>query len=104
MEIITYPNPILRQRAEPVRTVVLEQVAEMARLLREHNGYGLSAPQVGLSLRMFVCNRNVILSKAGQRLSRADSRPASEATSARLLPTRISGRRSAAHRISRPTS
>lgn len=52
-----YPDPILRKKAKPVAAVTDEVRAVAARMLeimREEEGIGLAAPQVGLSWRMFV--------------------------------------------------
>ncbi len=58
LKVVNYPEAVLRQRAEPVESVD-EQVRLVAKrmieLMHEHRGVGLAAPQVGLSLRMFVC-------------------------------------------------
>lgn len=51
-----YPDPVLRRRAEPVE--LSDQVRAVARrmleLMREEEGVGLAAPQVGLPWRLFV--------------------------------------------------
>ncbi len=55
--IVRYPDPVLRQRAEPIETVTDEVRAVAARMLElmiEAPGIGLAAPQVGLTWRMFV--------------------------------------------------
>lgn len=52
-----YPDPVLRVRGGELAAVTDEVrgVAEaMFRIMREHDGIGLAAPQVGLSWRMFV--------------------------------------------------
>ncbi len=54
MKIIKDPDPILRQKCEPVRPLPLLTVHEMFMLLREHRGLGLAAPQVGIAERFFV--------------------------------------------------
>lgn len=65
MQIIKYPNPLLRQ---PCRDVTDEEfkaskaeghefdrlIEEMTGLMRANNGVGLAGPQVGLGLRMFI--------------------------------------------------
>jgi peptide deformylase len=57
LTIVTYPAPVLRARAKPVDKVV-DEVRRVARrmieLMREHEGIGLAAPQVGLAWRLFV--------------------------------------------------
>lgn len=57
--IVRYPDPRLRREAEPIEEFGAETAALVERmytLMREGDGVGLAAPQVGLSLRMFVCN------------------------------------------------
>lgn len=52
-----YPAPVLRKKAEPVPAVTDEvrAVAErMIQVMRQEEGIGLAAPQVGLPWRMFV--------------------------------------------------
>jgi peptide deformylase len=57
LRIIHFPDPVLRQRAEPVAEITDEVRAVAARMLvlmHDANGAGLAAPQVGLSWRLFV--------------------------------------------------
>jgi peptide deformylase len=57
LEILTYPNPILRKKTEPVTTFNDELkilVKNMADTMYEAPGIGLAAPQVGESLRLVV--------------------------------------------------
>jgi peptide deformylase len=57
LHVVKYPDPVLRVRARDVGGVdaqIMELAAEMLRLMREEDGVGLAAPQVGESLRMFV--------------------------------------------------
>lgn len=57
LPIILYPDPILRQTASPVERVddALKTLAEnMLETMYAAPGVGLAAPQVGLSLRLFV--------------------------------------------------
>ena len=59
LEIITFPHPVLRYQAKPLRRVdvrLKEIVARMFELMYEHRGVGLAATQVGLPLRLFVMN------------------------------------------------
>lgn len=59
LRIIHYPNPILKELCAPVEdfTSDLEELAEkMLLLVREAEGVGLAAPQVGIPIRLFVCN------------------------------------------------
>lgn len=58
LEIIKYPNPILRQKTSPIKDPtdpkIKKLVAEMTSTLRAHDGLGLAAPQVGQSLRLCI--------------------------------------------------
>lgn len=52
-----YPDPVLRQKAEPVTVIddTLRQLAaDMIETMAEANGVGLAAPQVGQSIRMVI--------------------------------------------------
>jgi len=57
LEIITYPNPILRKIAEPVNDVT-DEINKLSEDMIERmciaNGAGLAANQVGISLRLIV--------------------------------------------------
>jgi peptide deformylase len=59
LRIISYPDPILRRVClevgdfgEPLRQLA----ARMIELMHESKGVGLAAPQVGVPVRVFVCN------------------------------------------------
>lgn len=56
LSVRVYPDPVLRRRAEPVE--LTDEVRAVARrmleLMREEEGIGLAAPQVGLPWRLFV--------------------------------------------------
>ena len=59
LRIVYYPDPILTKVAQPVTDFgpALAALADrMLMLMREGRGVGLAAPQVGLLLRLFVCN------------------------------------------------
>jgi peptide deformylase len=59
LHIVSYPDPILRQRCKPVEQfgdALRPLVERMCKLMHEHRGVGLAAPQVGLPLRIFVWN------------------------------------------------
>lgn len=52
-----YPDPVLRRRASEIDRIdgsVRELVADLGRLLVEHHGAGIAAPQAGESLRLFL--------------------------------------------------
>ena len=62
LQILHYPAPQLRRRAEPVGEIdasVQAVAARMIALMREANGLGLAAPQVGMPWPMFVTNGHV---------------------------------------------
>ena len=57
LHIVNYPAAILRRKAEPITEITDEVRAvavRMIQLMREAEGIGLAAPQVGLPWRMFV--------------------------------------------------
>jgi peptide deformylase len=59
LQVIHYPDPRLRQVAATVTRFDDELAglaARMFELMRAHKGVGLAAPQVGVSLRLFVMN------------------------------------------------
>ena len=59
LKICHYPDPVLREAAEPVAEVgdeVRAVAARMIELMHQAPGVGLAAPQVGLGWRMFVAN------------------------------------------------
>lgn len=61
MNIITYPNPILRKKAQPLTEInkeVYQKVEEMMELMYQADGVGLAAPQVGWSARLFIIDVN----------------------------------------------
>jgi len=58
MRIVLAPNPVLRQKAEPVAPEELKGLRstakQMAKLMYKSDGCGLAAPQVGLSKQLIV--------------------------------------------------
>ena len=59
LRLVLYPDPVLQRVAAPVEEFgpELARLAErMLTIMREEKGLGLAAPQVGVSLRLFVCN------------------------------------------------
>lgn len=57
LEIKTFPDDILRQKAEPVVNIddkILKLLDDMAETMYSASGYGLAAPQIGQSLRIIV--------------------------------------------------
>ncbi len=56
-EIIKYPNPILRKKSEKVEEItpeIRELVLNMVETMRNHQGIGIAAPQVGELKRIIV--------------------------------------------------
>lgn len=59
LQIVLYPDPVLRQQAKPIAHIddeVRAIAARMIELMHQAPGVGLAAPQVGLPWRMFVAN------------------------------------------------
>lgn len=59
LEIVIYPDPVLRQRADAIADITDETravAARMIELMHRAEGIGLAAPQVGLSWRLFVAH------------------------------------------------
>lgn len=57
LPILKYPNPILKKKAEPVAEITPEittLISDLAETMFSADGAGLAAPQVGVSLRVFV--------------------------------------------------
>lgn len=57
MNIVLYPDPVLRQKAKPLKEInkeVFKKVEEMMELMHQAHGVGLAAPQVGWSVRLFI--------------------------------------------------
>ena len=57
LQIVQYPDPVLRTVARPIDPIddtVRAVATRMFELMHEAEGAGLAAPQVGLSWRMFV--------------------------------------------------
>lgn len=59
LRIVHYPDSVLKKVSAPVEEFgpeIKALVDKMLDLMHQGEGVGLAAPQVGLSLRMFVCN------------------------------------------------
>ncbi len=57
LQIITPPNPILRQKNKPVHRLTPEihaLIDDMIETMRESKGVGLAAPQVGVNIQLAV--------------------------------------------------
>lgn len=64
LSILTYPNPYLREVAQPVENFdeeLKELFKEMCELMHESDGVGLAATQVGKSLQLLVLSSYVFL-------------------------------------------
>ena len=60
MEIIKEPSKILRKKLEPVKAItpaINALILDMQRIMKEANGVGLAANQVGRNLRIFVIDQ-----------------------------------------------
>lgn len=58
-KILKYPDPRLRLKAEPITTLTLDdrrRAYDMLKLMREDDGIGLAAPQIGWNVKLVVCN------------------------------------------------
>ncbi len=56
-EVLTYPNPLLKRKAEPVAEVTDEirnLAQDMAETMYEYEGIGLAAPQIGEGVRLIT--------------------------------------------------
>ncbi len=61
--IVKYGNPVLREISKPVEkitTEVKDLVADMMATLKEANGLGFAAVQIGVPLRVFVVDLSAI--------------------------------------------
>ncbi len=57
LEVVTLPNPVLRQHAHKLKEVTSETkrfIDDMIETMRDEPGVGLAAPQVGVSQRVIV--------------------------------------------------
>lgn len=59
-KIITYPNEILRKRSKKISNLRDSQIQKLAQalkeLMKEEDGLGLAAPQIGSNLRLIAIN------------------------------------------------
>jgi peptide deformylase len=59
-KVIIVPNPILRQKSQPVERVdkktlgIIRDLLDTLKIQKNPRGVGLSAPQIGISKRIFV--------------------------------------------------
>ncbi|MBM4309494.1 MAG: peptide deformylase [Deltaproteobacteria bacterium] len=57
LEVLRYPNSVLRKKCEPIETIddaVVQLARDMLETMYEDKGVGLAAPQVGVSRRLIV--------------------------------------------------
>ncbi|MDH4330860.1 MAG: peptide deformylase [Candidatus Moranbacteria bacterium] len=58
MKIVTYPNPVLETKAQkikdPLDKEIQSLIPKMIKTMRESNGIGLAAPQIGKSIRLCI--------------------------------------------------
>ncbi|MEX0928891.1 MAG: peptide deformylase [Balneolales bacterium] len=63
LPIVTYDDPILRKKADPVESdsaELQELINNMFETMYNANGVGLAAPQIGVSLRVFIVDADVM--------------------------------------------
>ena len=75
LDIVTYPDPRLKERCAPVAEItdeIRELAADMTETMYAAPGVGLAAPQVGRSLRMLVMDPGV---QEGERSPRVIINP-----------------------------
>lgn len=61
LKVLTYPNPILKKKAEPVASIGPAEkrlIRDLIETMYTDDGVGLAAPQVGISKRIFVSSPN----------------------------------------------
>jgi peptide deformylase len=54
LRLLTVPHKLLRTRCDESFTIPEDLIPLMFKLMREKNGLGLAAPQVGVNARLFV--------------------------------------------------
>ena len=57
LSLRVFPDPVLREETKPVTRFdgsLKDLVAEMARLMNQHDGVGLAAPQAGVPLKLAI--------------------------------------------------
>ena len=61
--IVKYGDPVLRKKADPVSEITAEVkdlVADLKATLSDAKGLGLAAPQIGVSLRVFIVDLSAV--------------------------------------------
>jgi len=54
VQLVSCDTPILRKVCRPDFIITADEISQMFLLMREKNGLGLAAPQVGIDARLFV--------------------------------------------------
>ncbi|MGE0697674.1 MAG: peptide deformylase [Hyphomicrobiaceae bacterium] len=109
LEILTLPDPILRQMAQPVERVdsALRRLADdMLETMYDAPGIGLAAPQVGVSRRLVVLDvsekdgdKNPLVLVNPEIVSRADERRVYEEGCLSIPDVKVEIERPAAIRV-----
>ena len=63
LKIVAYGDPMLRQESEDIEPGypgLEELIANMFESMKESNGVGLAAPQIGLSIKLFVIDSSEV--------------------------------------------
>ncbi len=61
--IVIYGDPVLREKAEPIESIdqaAKNLVSDMVDTLKEAQGLGLAAPQIGVSKRVFIVDLSAV--------------------------------------------
>ena len=68
MKVLPFPNPFLRERANPVEVFddELAQLVEMKVTMKSEDGLGLAATQVGVNARVLILSQQAFLGEEGQ--------------------------------------
>lgn len=61
MELITVPNDILNSVCDDNSLPTIEEINFAKKLMKEHNGIGIAAPQIGLKKKFFIMGDDVII-------------------------------------------
>lgn len=59
--LLLHPDPILREKTQPIEHFdndLRALATDLERLMQEHEGVGMAAPQIGESVRVFIANSN----------------------------------------------
>ncbi len=59
MEVVLYPDPVLKKRTEAIKNIddeIVQLSKEMIKTMHRANGVGLAGPQVGVSKQIIIVN------------------------------------------------